>query len=231
MYTLNLDYQANVIAIPATNESVVVVDDFLANPEQVIHYAKTTAYFNPPGTDRSFYPGKRDKMPLPYKRALSELLNSLRDRGLLQLDGKVDIYRNELSLTTVKESQLSLFQKAPHIDSLDNKDYATVHYLCSEQHGGTSFYCYRPTGMAQFSDDNAVKNMLKSIQHHAHSFDGYIQGDSDLFERVLSVPAKFNRIIIYQGNILHSADLKGQHNQQDDIDNGRLSVASFFYLE
>ncbi|ATC94229.1 DUF6445 family protein [Pseudoalteromonas tunicata] len=231
MFYLNNDFTVKKITIPSSNHILFIIDDFLKNPEVLVNFAKNTAYFNPPGADGTFYPGKRDKMPAPYKRALSELLHTLTTQGYSDKFLDVDVYRSEISITTLKENELSIYQKLPHVDCYENNEFATVHYLCSEQHGGTSFYKYKSTGETEINGDNAVIDMIKSLKEFENEHSGYLQGSTRLFEQVFTVKPKFNRIIIYSGNILHCADLKGEINQTSDLSLGRLTVASFFCIK
>jgi hypothetical protein len=231
MFELHQNYQDNVQFLPNSQHQVTIIDNALSNPDAVTEYARNTAYFNKVGTDNTFYPGIRDKMPRPYLRFLDCLIRELVIKGTLTGNLEtLDVYRSELSLTTLSPEKLHLFQKMPHIDCLDADEYAVVHYFCSDNHGGTSLYKYKPLAQIELNSEDEVHQMIEQVEAHQASHSGYIDGDTPLFERVLQVPPRFNRIAIYKGNLLHSADLSNPINQINDLDIGRLTIASFFNL-
>ncbi|TMP29021.1 hypothetical protein CWB99_09630 [Pseudoalteromonas rubra] len=222
---LNAHLKIEKITLDECHCDVYVVDDFLENPEEVQAFAQKSAYFNPIGKDGTLYPGIRDALPLPYHRVLSALLTTLFE-GV-----EPQIHRCMLSLITQQPEQLLSVQKMPHIDSTDNQEYASVHYLCGPHMGGTSIYRFKPANRVRFDQDSqdeimAMVNMVESQQQDP---DGYLNGSNQLFEQVLNIEAKFNRLVLYPSNILHSANVH-PHSISANPSNGRLTVASFFRL-
>ncbi|MFM9500592.1 DUF6445 family protein, partial [Streptomyces galilaeus] len=61
------------------------------------------------------------------------------------------VHKCLLSLIVCEPEKLLLEQKIPHIDSCNEMDFAFVHYLSSEEHGGTNFYKYVPNNIIQFN--------------------------------------------------------------------------------
>ena len=59
----------------------------------------------------------------------------------------------------------------------------------------------------------------------------YINGDNDWFERIASIDAKFNRAIIFQGNLLHAGNINSKQSLIDDPQRGRLTANAFISLE
>ncbi|GIU45876.1 hypothetical protein TUM4438_20370 [Shewanella sairae] len=231
MFKLNENSLVSVISPECNSCQVTIIDNALSSPNAVTQYAKETAYFNDVGADNTFYPGVRDKMPQPYLRFLTSLIEGLIIKGALKGDvNTLDVFRSELSLTTLAPNELNLYQKMPHIDCLNNDEYAVVHYFCSEAHGGTSLYNFKPLDLVALTKEHQVKQMIEQVAAQPSNHQSYIDGDTPLFQRVAQIPAKFNRIAIYKGNLLHSADLSNPINQVNDLDDGRLTVASFFYL-
>ncbi|QBE65819.1 hypothetical protein EWM63_24920 [Pseudoduganella lutea] len=115
-----------------------------------------------------------------------------------------------LSLATTPQEALRPIQSLPHFDSVERNLIASVHYLCDERFGGTSFYRHRSTGFesmdAQRIAGYAPRLKQEVMRQGARSFT-YIRGDTALFERTASVNAKFNRAIFYRSNLLHSGDI------------------------
>jgi hypothetical protein len=45
---------------------------------------------------------------------------------------------------------------------------------------------------------------------------------------VLAVPAKWNRLIFYDGDVFHTSDIREAGKLSDDPDSGRLTLNGFF---
>ena len=206
---------------------VYVIDDFLANLEELIDYAREKAYFGAVGDDKTAYPGIRDRLPSAYEQVLGEAVS------LVFGARKSKINRCMLSLTTLDPDQLSTAQKMPHVDALGDDQFASVHYLCDSSHGGTAIYRYRPKNIVRLRDENhsVILEMMKKVGGSPEEHSGYLTGDTSLFKRELLVEAKLNRLILYPSNLLHCAVLSSSRSLINDVSEGRLSVASFFRLE
>ena len=120
----------------------------------------------------------------------------------------------------------------PHFDSLADHDMAAVHYLNDNQLGGTHFYRYRGTDKLHLSvnDKDVILKMVDEVKQTAASRNGYINDSDTLFEKVFSIEAKPNRLIIYSGNILHSANITDRVEFDKKSHNSRTSINSFFSL-
>lgn len=213
---------------------VIVVDDFLLNPEEVVKFASTMAYFDPVGTDQTYYPGVRDLMPAPYGRALQKWIEPMvSEEYFFNKPLKSPEPVCKLSLVTLAAEDLVAAQKIPHVDSACEYDFAFVHYFCEKPFGGTSLYRYKPTGGISVKDNHLVslREMSAAAAATGKEHSGYISGDTSLFERVAKVEAKFNRLVFYKSNLLHSADIPENQPHPKDVLSGRLTVASFMYFE
>ncbi len=227
--TLNPTLQVRTLDVPGTQEQVFVIDDFLLDPEPVLQFARNHAYFNPVGADGTFYPGIRDHMPAPYTRVLEQLLNQ-GSHPFTCGQGPQRVTKSMVSLITQQASQLHDVQKMPHIDSSNDRAYASVHYLSAEPRGGTAIYKYRPTGTVQINQQNqeVVLAMMEQVKAQSQEHSGYINGDTSLFEKLVDIPERFNRLVIYKSNLLHSARLTHDKSISSSPDEGRLTVSSFF---
>jgi len=206
--------------------TVYVVDDFLENPEALMDYARNKAYFGKVGADKTAYPGIRDRLPSTYERALAQAIE------LVLGESKLTIHRCMLSLTTLDAGQLHAVQKIPHADTVNSEQYAAVHYLCDAPHGGTAIYRYLPRNMVRIrhSDRHVVNEMIQAIHDHPEEHQGYLVGNTQFYKQELVVEAKFNRLTLYPGNLLHCALLDEPASLSRDVTTGRLTVASFFSL-
>ncbi|KZN31711.1 hypothetical protein N474_02270 [Pseudoalteromonas luteoviolacea CPMOR-2] len=219
---LNKNAVVNRVYLEKCTSPVYVIDDVLVNPHEVISFAENTAYFLAPGRDGTLYPGIRDLMPKAYENMLQELMVLINESNK-----EFYFHRALLSLVTLSESELSDYHSLPHVDSIDKNEYASVHYFCDEAFGGTSLYSYKPRDIMQIGegDVNIFQEALDKNQEK-----GYLQGDNSLFKRELKIEAKFNRLVMYQSNILHCADINTNKSISKSPTNGRLTVASFYQL-
>ncbi|MGO2370753.1 MAG: DUF6445 family protein [Pseudoalteromonas prydzensis] len=216
--------------VPGTNVYAFIIDDFLLDTASVMNFAYNIAYFNPMFSDNSFYPGIRDHMPQPYQRLLhtffqNEILPRIRNKNY----SESILHKSLLSLVSCKPENLIVDQKVPHIDSCDERDYAFVHYLSGEELGGTSIYKYLPQNLVEFKEEHkpVLNEIISNVKSTPHEHTGYITGSTSLFEQVFKIEAKFNRLVIYQGNLLHSANINSEEKCLANPKIGRLSIASF----
>lgn len=228
MFKLNPNFTFKTQAIANTSSTLWIVDDVMENFTDLVFYAKNTAYYQAPGMDNTLFPGMRDDMPAPYYQFLDSLLTELYSKIK---STHHSIARCWLSKITLKPSELSLFQTMPHYDSLLSEDMAAVHYLNDNLLGGTNFYRYRKTDKIEFStsDEQLIRQMVADHQDSQET-NNYINHSTSVFEKIATVPAKKNRMILYSGNILHSAAITNDVNFEKHDDNNRTSVNCFFKL-
>jgi hypothetical protein len=107
---------------------------------------------------------------------------------------------------------------------------ASVLYLFSDKGlGGTSFYVPRkpPAEMAALYQE-AMRGSVSRFDQMMGAAPGYLTASNDYFEQVASVPAAFNRIIFYDGAILHSGQIDAPERLSSDPRAGRLTLNGFF---
>ena len=229
LFEVNPNCTIEKIHLKDESHFVLVLDDFLLQPEEVLHFAEHRAYFNPVGSDGSYYPGERDLMPAPYGRELLKFLTPIIAKEYFsgaQLNTVSPL--TKLSKITLMPDKLNALQRIPHVDSHSQNEFALVHYFCQPKHGGTSMYRHIPSGTVQVTKNSP--EFMRAIAKEAEESDGhqgYLNGHTSLFEQVASVEAKFNRLILFKGNLLHCANINSQFSVKEE----RLSVASFMYFE
>ncbi len=227
---VNPDYILQKVSIPGTSLHVLVIDEFLFNTDAVTHFAHNIAYFNPMFADNTLFPGMRDKMPMPYTQLLKRFFEAfILPKTRPESHYQSNFHSSLLSLVTCQPSSLEINQKMPHVDSCNANDYAFVHYLSSPELGGTSFYSYKPKKLVQFQQEHksVLPEMVAKVTDSQGDHDGYITESTSLFEKVLTIDAKFNRLVIYPANVLHSANLASPNSYCGDLSQGRLSISSF----
>jgi hypothetical protein len=227
---VNPDYKLQRVPIPGTSLHAFVIDKFIFNMDAVLHFALNIAYFKPMFSDNTLFPGMRDKMPMPYTRLLKCFFEKLILPELkVQSSYQSNFHSSLLSLVTCPPSDLAVNQKMPHVDSCNSNDYAFVHYLSSQSHGGTSFYCYKPKQLIELKSEHkpVLTEMITKVSYSPEEHSSYITSSTSIFEKILTVEAKFNRLVIYPANVLHSANLASKKSYCGDMNQGRLSISSF----
>ena len=230
MHSINTDLHIQLSQIPNSNHFVWVIDNFIADFDSLVEYSNKKAYFNPVGADGTLFPGMRDEMPKPYYQSLSLLIDLLAKQPNGEQFKQHQIAKCWLSKVTLSPLQLNATQTMPHFDSLATHDMAAVHYLNDNQLGGTNFYRYKGADKLHLSQDDKdiILQMVDEVKQSANTRNGYINESDDLFEKVFSVEAKPNRLVIYSGNILHSANITDKVEFDKKALNNRTSINSFF---
>lgn len=213
-------------ALGREQATLLVIDNFVAEPERLVKKA-TTAQFTPGGR---FYPGIRAKAPPSYEHFLATRLQPLLAEHFGFTGTTLRLSMCHFSLVTTPSAQLAPMQRIPHVDSLDPKGFATVHYLFKGNLGGTAFYRHRATGFESL-DEARGPEYFKAVQAEGAGPDSpglqYINGDTPLFERIAQAEGVFNRMLVYRRNSLHSGSIDGSFVPDADPRTGRLSINSF----
>ena len=139
-----------------------------------------------------------------------------------------------LSMVTLPPAALRPYQWLCHTDrsGLDPSQsiQASVLYLFKDPHlGGTSFYApkhSREETARLFADTTTLSNDEFSARYDIRP--GYMRESNAYFERVGGVPARWNRLIFYDGSFLHSGDIPLPERLSDDPSLGRLTFNGFF---
>lgn len=219
--------------IGAEHHPVLIVDDFVSDPDLLVAMAETGPEFA--AELSGFYPGARKLASAGYPLLLQEALGA----DLCALMGPPDQCRLHVdlsvySLTTTPVELLQPMQCVPHVDTHNPEHIAAVHYLCDEKFSGTSFYRHRSTGYESL-DEARLKpyfaRLERELESHAKSERNYMNGSNDLFECIADIELKYNRLIVYRSNSLHAANIDTSHNLSPSPREGRLTLNSFLHLD
>ena len=211
---------------------LIIIDNFVETPEHLVNLANENAdAFQSQASD--FYPGIRKPAPAEYQALLSHLPQLISSH--LPSISNVETLMSAFSIATTPEQQLRPIQTIPHFDSPDPQQYALVHYLCTQEHGGTSFYQHKSTGFERITKARLATYGSK-IKHEAisaelHKTPRYIDGETSIFSRIYQIEAAFNRAIIYPSNLLHSGNINVKLGLIPSACKGRLTLSSFIYIE
>ena len=210
---------------------VVVIDDFSGDAEVVARLADALAPF--PAIDINFYPGVRRLITRDDAEADAYVERTCREAGQF-IAGAFDIERFDLieasfSMVTLQPHELRPVQRAPHFDSPDPQYYALLHYLRVPPGTGTAFYCQRSTGIEQVTEQNVATfvRTAEAIEALLPKDSGYIQGSNEFYEQIGAVEAVPDRMLIYQGSLLHSGIIPPDMPLNADPREGRLTANIF----
>ena len=212
--------------------SCLVVDDALLDPDALRRYAKAgradfvQAPFNA-------YPGIELAMPLAFSARLQDFFdrhirNALGGRRTARMNSR-------LAMVTTLPSALEPRQRICHRDSawIDpaHAIAASVLYLFEDGTlGGTNFYRPRlpEAAIKQLVHDSSVMDSTCFDARHPSIAHDYMDKPNDYFERIGQVPARWNRMIFYDGRLFHSGAVGGAQALTGDPATGRLTLNGFF---
>ncbi len=208
-----------------------VVDDALVDPEAWAGFAArhAGAFIESPG---NAFPGRELALPEAQVEPLSAFFSEHSRRAF---DARrVERCYARLSVVDRRPETLHPRQWQCHVDRIDigpgESVAAALLYLFHDASlGGTSFY--RPlkdaaTTVAMIQDSATLAPAVFSARHGVAP--GYMTASNDWFEKVASVPAAFNRLIVYSGTVFHSGEIAHPERLSADPALGRLTLNGFF---
>jgi hypothetical protein len=217
--------QIRVERIGDEGEPVVVVERFSPQPDRLVAEAASTS-FEALG---EFYPGVRARAPRFYFEDLASILAPV-VREVFGYRERLTIDRALYSMVTTPPGRLSLVQRIPHIDGVEEGMIAVLHYLSPGDRGGTGFYRHISTGF-ETVDATRHRPYLDALQadfaRHGEPAAGYIEGDTAIFSRTAYFAPTYNRALIYRSSLLHCASVTGDAALPADVHAGRLTIATF----
>ena len=213
---------------------VAVVDDFLADPEYVRTFAKQQheAFVLP----QRAYPGLTLDVSSNSMTDIYRFLRMRMSREFGFLRGDIE-FSTMLSVTSLAPEELSNLQRICHVDPRrrpDRANFASVIYLFeNDELGGTSFYRWRDRSLIEeataldLEDPDKARLYLHEKFEYFRAAPCYMTQSNDVAEMLAMVPARFNRLIFYSGDIPHSAFVENSNLLTDDPSSGRLTLNTF----
>lgn len=208
-----------------------VVDDALIDPHALVDYAAAHAdRFVEAG--HNAYPGPELRMPDAFSAQLDAFFSQhLRDA--------FDVRRTErmysrLAITATPPDRLHPAQSICHVDRLSvdpqHRIVACVLYLFDDPAlGGTAFYApkHPPQILLPLIRDSGALT-AEAFRTRYGIETGYMTASNAWFEKLCSVPARFNRMIVYEGTVFHSGEIAHPERLSRDPRRGRLTLNGFF---
>lgn len=208
----------------------LIVDDALQDPHGWAAWASTQRERFAPS--RYAYPGVELWLA---EEAMAQFADFFAEhvRGRLGARRTINI-ANRLSLVTLQPHELAPRQRSCH---RDNKGVppaecliASVIYLFEDESlGGTSFFRpKRPADeIARLVHDSGTLGDEAFAQRYPEIPRGYMVDSNDWFDRVVTLPARWNRAIFYDGGVFHSGDIRRPERMSADPARGRLTMNGF----
>lgn len=181
--------------------NILVVDDFYQNPEEIIKDAFAVEF----KADERFYKGMRTEYRFLYPYIKEEFERLLGAR----ITDWMDQPMNGIFQITNKNN--------PIVWHSDNQDYAAAIYLTpghDAEKMGTSFWRDKTHGCRRPPDDEKICNEIFKEYNLLHP---------DNWELVDKIAAVFNRLVIWDAKMIHSAS---EYSEKD-----RLVQLFFFSIE
>ncbi|MBC7989272.1 MAG: hypothetical protein H7Y19_06785 [Luteimonas sp.] len=220
----------DVLPIDGTH-ACYVIDDALSQPQQLVEYARANRERFEMAPHNA-YPGLELRMPDDFSDRLDDFFR-LHVRARLGARRTQRMY-SRLSMATLSPEQLQPPQWICHRDRMTFAAKqciaASVLYLFHDVSlGGTAFFVAKKP--AREIDVLIHESGTLTADDFAGKYGaerGYLAGSNDYFEKVLAVPAKWNRLIFYDGDVFHTGDIRAAEKLSDDPDTGRLTLNGFF---
>ena len=210
----------------------LVIDDALLKPEIWVEQAVAHRQHFEPAPQNAF-PGVEFALPESLSGYLAEYFNRnvrerLGARRLLEHSAR-------LAMVTLPVAQLLPRQWICHRDRAELLSgecmIASVLYLFEDaSFGGTNFFQPRLPMAATNQLIEESGRLTGSAFRAAYGIEpGYQTASNAWFDQVASIPAKWNRLIFYDGGeLFHCADIRHPDRVTDDPQTGRLAMNGFF---
>ncbi|HEX4858720.1 MAG TPA: DUF6445 family protein [Usitatibacteraceae bacterium] len=230
MIVFNPDAPASVVEL-APGREVIIFDEALKNPEALVALACTQ---------------RRELQVSPhnaYPGVMFPLHETIRDRATEFFQGtvrsrlgarRVRHANVRLAMVTTPPDQLQARQTIPHRDSqtLEAGEciIASVLYLFHDASlGGTAFYRARRSDLEtrQLIHDSSTLDAVTFERVHGIAR-AYFSGSNNWFEHLATVPARWNRLIFYDGGEFHSGSIDAPERLTEDPAQGRLTLNGFY---
>lgn len=224
--------QPRIEALPIDGtRACYVIDDALLHPEQLLAYAvEQREHFI--AAPHNAYPGIELRMPDDFSARLDEFFR-LHLRSRLGARRTQRMY-SRLAMATLPPASLQPRQWICHRDRMafapNQCIAASVLYLFHDTTlGGTGFFRpKKPPGEIDLMIHESGALEADAFVHKYGIKPGYLTTSNSCFEKALSVPAKWNRLIFYDGDLFHTSDIREPSKLSDDPHSGRLTLNGFF---
>ena len=232
---LQLNPALEIQASPVTDTQLcVVVDDFLLNPEQAVQYA--IDHHDEFSMQERAYPGHVLPVPNEFLQALNRFIQREMSRLFPFCRGGIE-FHTQFSLATLHPEDFTWIQRLCHTDpqiAPGRVNFAALLYLFDDpEMGGTGFYRWKDPdywvrmSAAQRDDPDAGLEELEGKFRMFRDPPCYMTQSNEAAELLDVVPARFNRLVFYSGDLPHNAHITRPELLSADPAKGRLTLNCF----
>lgn len=212
----------------------VIVDDFLMNPGEIVDFACShAADFSIPDLS---YPGLLRDVDAGAMADVYRFIRSKMNTHFSFMKGDMRL-ATYLSMATMQPDELTNLQRLCHTDPrerLDRRNYAALVYLFKDEDlGGTGFYRWKERELVEQATAIELNDPVKGLaflQDHFPSYREpacYMTESNEIAELLCKIPARYNRLIFYSGDVPHSASISSPELLSNDFSKGRLTLNCF----
>lgn len=210
------------LRIGREREPVLIVDRASGQMAALRDFAASRSAFAPAASVDSGYPGLLGPAPVAYIDAMVRAVLPLIAAHFTGAPVRPARARGNFSLVTTPAADLSEDQRAPHVDTADRLQFATVHFLSADHADGTAFFRHRATGFETIDAERLPAYQAARAADPAPP-PGYCTGDDPAFMRTEAIPARPDRLILYRAALLHSGQITALPDRAADPRHGRLT--------
>lgn len=230
--TVAIRMPPDIQSVTIGGETIVFIDDFLEDPGALVE-AACQARFEAAATraEQKGYPGLRAAAPAAYTETVTALLDPLIKVNFQVPEALgIKVGLSAFSLTTTPPHELGPLQRTPHFDASTPHCMAALLYLCDKAHGGTGFYRHNATGCQRITAENRERYLDARHEEVNRRLPParYFDRSDEEFTFLGMIPARFNRLAVYRGSLLHSACIHPVRSLDEDPRRGRLTVNTFY---
>lgn len=199
VFEINDNLSAKIFTFGPRKSKIVIIDDFYKNPHLVRELALTIPPTHNPRILGGVPGGRIDAF---YNlEHFADVFDNLIRNVFLPEDKKnlnsnlSEIFKSATFCVNVIQST-DLPNKVPHVDNREDFRFASTIYLNTPEEcaGGTSFYT--------FNGNQEGPALTEGLQNQ------YVTDSIGPWEMIFLAEMKFNRFVLYEQNILHTAYVK-----------------------
>lgn len=187
------------------NNIIIVIDNFFKDLSFLDRFLKKKYH-----TDSSAFPGIRHVVEYTEHELIEELEFII--FYISKKYFKIELSKNEtninLQYNTYKNNELYKFSTIPHKDSSNILASNCFLFKKNKMYGGTSMYNRKPVNLNEPHYRRYISNIYKN-RRYCSDF------QEKIFENIFYVRDKFNRIVIYRGNVWHQGIIDYKYFNDD----------------
>ena len=215
----------HVEALGEERQPLCMIDNALDDPDAFVTEAAGQSF----GKIGPYYPGVRSALSAESSASFCKMIEGVASK---YFDFESTNLKGEyfFSIVTTPPNELAPIQRLPHYDGVEHNRLAVLLYLTPQPQGGTSFYRHRATGFETINQQrfSQYKSVLENeVRQYGLPPAHYIQDGAPLFDRIKTIDAAYNRMLIYRGLNLHCSAIDEHTSFSADPRQGRLTVNAF----